>query len=332
MPNINALTSWFANIRGTPLLLAPMAGVTDGPFRLLAHQAGADLTISEMVASQAMIRQVKGCHSKIACLDRDVPLVVQIAGADPEVMATVARMHVDLGAAMIDINMGCPVRKIVKNGAGAALMRDEILAGRIMEKVVRAVAVPVTVKTRLGWDADHLNGLQIARIAEASGIHWVTIHGRTRAQMYSGQADWQQIATIKRHLTIPVIGNGDITTPEMAAHCLATSGVDALMIGRGALGRPWIFRQIRHFLHTGSHLPGPTLAELQQIVLDHFEALLEFHGPLTGNLLARKHLAWYSRGLSGSAAFRQEINHTADAAATRTAIHRFFASHTDRAA
>ncbi|MBF0177498.1 MAG: tRNA dihydrouridine synthase DusB [Magnetococcales bacterium] len=329
MPHKKAIHPWFANKNGTPLLLAPMAGVTDGPFRLLAQRMGADLTISEMVASQAMVRQTKGCREKTTSLEREMPLAVQIAGADPEVMAKAARMHVDLGAGMIDINMGCPVRKIIKGGAGAALMRDECLAGRIMEQVVKAVPVPVTIKIRLGWDAEHLNGLQIARIAEASGIHWLTVHGRTRAQMYNGQADWAQIAEIKRQISIPVIGNGDITTPAVAARCLADSGVDALMIGRGALGRPWIFRQIDHHLRTGSHWPDPPLAERFQVARDHFESLLTFHGPVTGNLLARKHLAWYSRGLSGSATFRQEINHTVDATATRDCMQRFFATHLD---
>ncbi|MBF0426673.1 MAG: tRNA-dihydrouridine synthase [Magnetococcales bacterium] len=195
--------------------------------------------------------------------------------------------------------------------------------------MARAVSVPVTVKMRLGWDADQQNGLRIAHIAETSGMRWVTVHGRTRAQLYGGDADWGQIAAIKRALTIPVIGNGDITTPAFAAQALAVSGVDALMIGRAALGRPWLFRQIAHFLATGETLPDPPLAERRLLILEHLDALLAFHGATTGRLLARKHLAWYSRGMAGSAAFRQEINHAPDVAAMRAGIERLFASNRD---
>ncbi|MBF0341426.1 MAG: tRNA dihydrouridine synthase DusB [Magnetococcales bacterium] len=292
-----------------PLILAPMAGVTDVPFRALAHRFGADLTVSEMIASQAMIRHVDRCLKQSASADPDAVRMVQIAGADPGAMGEAARMQVELGAEVIDINMGCPVKKIVGTGAGAALLKDESLAGRIMESVARAVEVPVTVKIRLGWDDTQRNGLTMLRIAENAGMRAIAVHGRTRAQMYSGMADWEAIGEIKSRAAIPVIGNGDLTTPEQALTLWKKSGVDGLMIGRAALGRPWIFREMTHFLTTGTHLAPLGLEARGTVIVSHFHAMIRHHGPRTGHLLARKHLGWFTRGMPGGAAFRDRMNH-----------------------
>ncbi|MBF0162037.1 MAG: tRNA dihydrouridine synthase DusB [Magnetococcales bacterium] len=312
-----------------PVILAPMAGVTDWPFRALAHAYGAEMTVSEMVASQAMIRHTPK-SLKMASPDplhcsREPVRAVQIAGADPVVMARAARMNVDLGATLIDINMGCPVKKIAKSQAGAALMRDEGLAARIMEAVVAAVPVPVTVKMRLGWDDGQRNGLAIARLAESVGICAITVHGRTRAQHYSGQADWQAIGAIKAGVTIPVIGNGDVCSPEGARELWQQAGVDGIMIGRGSLGRPWIFREVAHYLRTGERLPAPGAAERREMIIRHFEQIIAFHGPYLGNRLARKHLAWHTRGMVGGASFRQQLNHSPDATRTADLLRAFLA-------
>ncbi|MEO5341602.1 MAG: tRNA dihydrouridine synthase DusB [Magnetococcus sp. MYC-9] len=326
------LSTLFAPGRPTvPLILAPMAGVTDWPFRTLALTHGADMTVSEMVASQAMIRHTPK-SLKIASIHplnstADTLRAVQIAGADPEIMAQAARMNVDLGATLIDINMGCPVKKIAKSHAGAALMRDEGLAARIMAAVVAAVPVPVTIKIRLGWDDGQRNGLTIARIAESVGIRAVTVHGRTRAQHYAGQADWQAIGAIKAGVTIPVIGNGDVTTPEEARRLWQVAGVDGIMIGRGAMGNPWIFRETAHYLRTGERLPGPAPAERARVIVDHFEQLIAFHGPWIGNQLARKHLAWFTRGMAGGAAFRQRLNQAVDVQTTGQLLRDFLNHH-----
>ena len=307
----------------TPLILAPMAGVTDGPFRRLARQFGADMTVSEMVASQAMIRHSPKSLQIASSLEDNGPVAVQIAGADPCIMADAARMNADRGARIIDINMGCPVKKMAKSNAGAALMRDELLAGRILASVVAAVTLPVTVKIRLGWDDSQRNGLAIARIAESSGVRAVTVHGRTRAQMYLGSADWEAIGQIKAGIHIPVIGNGDVRTPEEAQKMLDVSGVDGIMIGRGAMGRPWIFREIAHYLKTGQHRDGPDPTEKQQVILNHFQQILEFYGPVIGNRLARKHLAWHTRGMVGGARFRERLNYSPDASSTEILLQDF---------
>lgn len=294
-----------------PLILAPMAGVTDLPYRLLARRYGADLTVSEMVASQAMIRQTPKTL-KIASHSEDQGIrSVQIAGSDPAVMAEAARMNVELGAEIIDINMGCPVKKIVKNGAGAALLKDETRIGQILEAVTKAVPVPITVKMRLGWDDHHLNGVTVARLAESLGVRCLTVHGRTRAQMYRGEADWQAIGQIKAAVAIPVIGNGDVTSPRQARQLLELSGVDGLMIGRGSYGRPWIFRQMATYLATGVEEKEPDRSEWASVVVDHFKAIIAFYGPRVGNQMARKHLGWYTKGLVGGAQFRRQINQTA---------------------
>ncbi|NGZ05900.1 MAG: tRNA dihydrouridine synthase DusB [Magnetococcales bacterium] len=314
-----------------PLILAPMAGVTDAPFRSLASRFGADWTVSEMVASQAMIRKVERCFKISQAALGDSPLVVQIAGSDPEIMAKAAQMQVELGAEVIDINMGCPVKKIVGTGAGAALLRDERLAGQIMEKVATAVSVPVTVKIRLGWDDQNRNGQNMTRIAALSGMRAITVHGRTRAQMYSGQADWQAIAEIKNISTIPVIGNGDVTTPEQALHCWRMSGVDGLMIGRAAMGRPWIFREIAGYLEHGHPPQSLTWDERATVIVNHFHAMMAHHGPHRGHLLARKHLGWFTRGFPNGAALRDRINHTAHAEEVLELLQRFFDQQTEAA-
>ncbi|MBF0294949.1 MAG: tRNA dihydrouridine synthase DusB [Magnetococcales bacterium] len=293
-----------------PLILAPMAGVTDLPFRSLARRFGADWTVSEMISSQAMIRHVPKCAKLALAGEEEAPLTVQIAGADPVAMAEAARMQADLGARVIDINMGCPVKKIVSTGAGAALLKDETLAARVMESVARAVSIPVTVKIRLGWDAATRNGVAIARLAEASGMCCITVHGRTRAQMYEGRADWEAVGEIKSRVRIPVIGNGDVCSPEQALELWQRFGVDGIMIGRAALGRPWIFREIACFLATGRHLPPPTLEERAALIEEHYHAMLEHHGLRTGHLLGRKHVSWFTRGLPGGAALRESLNRT----------------------
>ncbi|MBF0628979.1 MAG: tRNA dihydrouridine synthase DusB [Magnetococcales bacterium] len=333
MQTNDPITLLFAPRARPPLILAPMAGVTDAPFRALASRFGADLTVSEMIASQALIRGVGKSFKLGERAGPESVLAVQIAGADPAAMVQAACMQVERGAGIIDINMGCPVKKIVGTGAGAALLRDEVLAGRIMESVVRAAAVPVTVKIRLGWDDQHRNGIAMARIAEAAGIRAITVHGRTRAQMYSGMADWEAIAEIKSRVTIPVIGNGDVTTPEQAREWWKKSGVDGIMIGRAALGRPWIFREIAHFLETGQRAEPLTLAQRQAVIVEHFHAMMRHHGQRTGHLLARKHLGWFTRGFPNGAALRDQINHTPHPEEVLVLLERFFAGLvTERAA
>nr|CRH07523.1 tRNA-dihydrouridine synthase [Candidatus Magnetococcus massalia] len=261
-----------------------------------------------MIASQAMIRGVSKSLLIGSPHESEHPLVVQIAGGDPEVMAEAARMNVDRGADVIDINMGCPVKKIVKGQAGAALMRNEPLVVRILSAVVAAVPVPVTLKIRLGWDKSNLNGARIAQIAEQEGVRMLTVHGRTRVQMYRGEADWQAIAEIKQQTQLPVVGNGDLQTPQQAKERWQATGVDGLMIGRASMGKPWLFKQVAHYLETGEELPAPSVAEQHALVKEHFERLLDFYGPVIGNRMARKHLAWYAKGLPGSAAYRNKVN------------------------
>jgi len=307
----------------TPVILAPMSGVTDLPFRRLARELGASLVVSEMIASKAMLHENQATL-RMATLDGS-PSSIQLAGCDPEAMAEAARMAVDRGADIIDINFGCPVKKVaVGQLAGSALMRDESTAGRILEHVVRAVSVPVTMKMRMGWDHTSLNAPRLAQIAEAAGIRMLTVHGRTRQMFYTGVADWDFIAEVKAATALPTIANGDITDEDDAVEALRRSGADGVMIGRGAYGRPWAPARIGHFLRTGERLPEPDLATQKAIVLQHYHAMLAHFGSEPGMRLARKHLAWYSRGLRGSAEFRTQVMRTPLIADVLAMIDRFY--------
>ncbi len=289
-------------------ILAPMAGITDRPFRQLCKQLGAGMAVSEMVTANSLLWGSKKTLNRTNHKGEKEPRVVQIAGSDPALLAEAARYNVDHGAQIIDINMGCPAKKVCNVMAGSALLRDEILVGRILETVVTAVKVPVTVKIRTGWDTDNRNGIRISRIAEASGIQALAVHGRTRACGYKGEAEYDTMQAIKSSVGIPVIANGDITTPEKARFVLEHSGADAVMIGRAAQGNPWIFREINHYLATGEHLPPPTLHEIRNTLLEHLQAIYRFYGEYTGVRMARKHICWYSRSRPHGAAFRQAVN------------------------
>lgn len=290
------------------LIVAPMAGVTDRPFRQLCKKMGAGMAVSEMVSSNSLLWGSAKTQRR-ANHDGEVsPISVQIAGADPQMLATAARYNVDNGAQIIDINMGCPAKKICNVMAGSALLQDEKLVGRILDSVVNAVDVPVTLKIRTGWDKQHKNALSVARIAESSGVQALAIHGRTRACAYTGTAEYDTIAAVKAAISIPVIANGDITTPEKAEEILAYTKADAVMIGRAAQGRPWIFREIDHYLATGQKLPAPEVTEIHQVLIKHLYDLYEFYGEYSGVRIARKHISWYTKGLMGSAHFRQSMN------------------------
>jgi len=290
------------------LVLAPMAGVTDRPFRQLCKKLGAGMAVSEMVSSNSLLWGSEKTKRR-ANHDGEVePRVVQIAGAAPEMMAEAARHNVDNGAQVIDINMGCPAKKVCNVMAGSALLQDESLVGNILEAVVSAVDVPVTLKIRTGWDTDHRNGIRVAQIAENAGIQALAIHGRTRACGYKGDAEYDTIRAIKQAISIPVMANGDITTAEKAKFVLDYTGADAVMIGRAAQGRPWIFREIEHYLQTGEHLASPGVEEVKAILMSHMQNLYEFYGEYTGVRMARKHISWYSKGHPGSGAFRNAVN------------------------
>ncbi|HEY9381253.1 MAG TPA: tRNA dihydrouridine synthase DusB [Burkholderiales bacterium] len=293
------------------LFVAPMAGVTDRPFRQLCKRFGAGLAISEMVSSNSLLWGSEKTKRRANHEGEVSPISVQIAGADPQMMADAARYNVDQGAQIIDINMGCPAKKVCNVMAGSALMKDEPLVARILDAVVGAVDVPVTLKFRTGWDKENKNALSIAAIAEQSGIQLISIHGRTRACGYSGHAEYDTIRAVKQATRLPVIANGDITTPEEARQVLEYTGADGVMIGRAAQGRPWIFREIEHYLQTGNTLPPPLVSEIRAVLIEHLHDLYAFYGSETGVKVARKHISWYTKGLHGSAAFRRAMNQLA---------------------
>ena len=306
------------------LVVAPMAGVTDRPFRQLCKQMGAGMAVSEMVASNSLLWGSEKTRRRANHEGEVDPISVQIAGADPAMMADAAKFNVDEGAQIIDINMGCPAKKVCNVMAGSALLQNEPLVRRIVEAVVRAVAVPVTLKIRTGWDRGNRNAVRVARVAEEAGIQALAVHGRTRACGYSGDAEYDTIAAVKAAVRIPVIANGDITTPEKARHVLTYTGADAVMIGRAAQGRPWIFREIEHYLQTGAYMPAPEVEEIHRVLVAHLHDLYAFYGEHTGVRIARKHISWYTKGLAGSAAFRHAMNQLQTCFEQLAAVNEFF--------
>ncbi len=315
-----------------PVILAPMTGVTDRPFRTLVKRFGCGLTVTEMIASEAMVRETRQSLQKAAWDPSEDPVSMQLAGCEPRVMAEAAKLNEQRGAAIIDINMGCPVKKIVNGHAGSHLMRDLKLAGQLIEETVKAVSVPVTLKMRMGWCHESLNAPELARIAEDLGVKMITVHGRTRNQLYSGTADWAFVSRVKQAVSLPVIVNGDICSSADAKEALRQSGADGVMVGRGSYGKPWLPGQILASLTGQGEASAPTLAEQREIILEHYSEMMELYGAQHGVGIARKHLGWYTKGLPSSAEFRNKVNMISSADQVISMVRDFYDAQLDRPA